>query len=82
MSKHTLKTASILLLASLAVAGCSAVSQQSATTSSRDGIRTIHQTVRKAPSSELALIQAQANESAQALELMDAEGGTQGEVGH
>ena len=82
MSKPTLNTAFLLLLAGVALAGCSAVSPSSTTTSSRDGIHTIHQTIRKAPTADLAAIQAMANESANAVELMDTQRATQGEVGH
>jgi hypothetical protein len=82
MSKPTLITATVLLLASVALAGCSAVSQSSTTTSSRDGIHTIHQTLRKASISDLAAIQAMANESADAADGMDTRRATQGEVGH
>lgn len=79
MSSRILNPAPIVLLASaLAFAGCSGVS--TTTTSSRAGLREIHQTVRAAPASELALIQALAAESAEAAAQVETHSSAQGDI--
>jgi hypothetical protein len=83
MSKPTLNHASLLLLASaLVLTGCSAASSSFTTISSRDGIRETHQTTRQAPGSDLASIQALADESAAAAAQVESHSSTQGEFDH
>lgn len=72
----------ILFASAAALAGCSSVSTSSSTISSRDGIYEIHQTIRKAPASDLAAIQALAAESSQAAAEVETHSTTQGDISH